>query len=343
MNPNHPSVLCVDDEPNILRTLHWMLHKEFNVMTATDGASALELLRKHDFDVIVSDQRMPGMIGSEFLRQACQVAPRAMRILLTGYSDMQALLKSINEGEVFRFVAKPWKNEELSRTVREAAQIARTQPAPFADSAPPAFSASLPAAFAGSMPAPLEALAGLDAHILVLDDDPELARMLAQVMAPGTTLHRAGSLPEAVAILADAPVSVLVSETHVGRRDTTGLLRLLKQSHPEIVSVVVTAESDVDAVVKLINQGQVYRFIPKPVKPGFLKILLASALQKHHELLKVPGAAQRHAVEQAPTSVREQLMRDVAQQTPQGAGANRPAAAGLLEKIGGGLRRLFGS
>jgi DNA-binding NtrC family response regulator len=335
MNPNHPSVLCVDDEPNILRTLHWMLHKEFNVMTATDGASALELLRKHDFDVIVSDQRMPGMIGSEFLRQACEVAPRAMRILLTGYSDMQALLKSINEGEVFRFVSKPWKNEELSRTVREAAQIARTPPMPFASSVPPAFSASLPA--------PLEALPGVQEHILVLDDDPELARMLGQVMAPGTTLHRASTLPEAVAILADAPISVLVSETRVGRKDTTGLLRLLKQSHPEIVSVVVTAESDVDAVVKLINQGQVYRFIPKPVKAGFLKILLGSALQKHHELAKLPGLAQRHAVERAPESVREQLVRDVAREPGRTTAASQVAAPGLMDKIGVGLRRLFGS
>jgi DNA-binding NtrC family response regulator len=343
MNLNNPSVLCVDDEPNILRTLHWMLHKEFNVMTATDGASALELLRKHDFDVIVSDQRMPGMIGSEFLRQACEIAPRAMRILLTGYSDMQALLKSINEGEVFRFVSKPWKNEELSRTVREAAQIARTQPVPFANSIPPAFSPSLPPAFSVSIPAPLEALPGVEEHILVLDDDPELARMLEQVMAPGSTLHRAASLPQAVAILSDAPISVLVSETRVGRRDATGLLRLLKQSHPEIVSVVVTADSDVDAVVKLINQGQVYRFIPKPVKAGYLKILLASALQKHHGLAKQPGLAQRHAVELAPQSVRDELVRDVARESARGSAVKAAADPGLLEKIGVGLRRLFGS
>ena len=135
MNPRHPSVLCVDDEPNILRSLHWMLHKEFNVMTASDGASALELLRKHDFDVIVSDQRMPGMIGSEFLRQACEVAPRAMRILLTGYSDMPAILQSINESEVFRFVNKPWNNEHLVGTVRQAAAIALSTPAPVAPDA----------------------------------------------------------------------------------------------------------------------------------------------------------------------------------------------------------------
>ena len=342
MNPKHPSVLCVDDEPNILRSLHWMLRKEFNVMTAPDGASALEMLRRHDFDVIVSDQRMPGMIGSEFLRQACQVAPRAMRILLTGYSDMQSLLRSINEGEVFRYVTKPWKNEELSRTVREAAQIARSEPAPFSH-ALPAFSATLPPAFSGSMPAPLEALAGVEQHILVLDEDPEPARVIEQVMAPGTRLHRAASVPEAVAILGAAPVSVLVSETRVGRSDTTGLLRLLKQSHPEIVSVVLTTDSDVEAVVKLINQGQVYRFIPKPVKPHFLKILLGSALQKHQDLLQLPGTVRRHAVEQAPAGLREQLEREVAQEAARVPGAASAEQRGMLEKIGLGLRRLFSS
>ena len=325
MNPNNPSVLCVDDEPNILRSLHWMLHKEFNVMTAPDGATALEMLRRHDFDVIVSDQRMPGMIGSEFLRQACQVAPRAMRILLTGYSDMQALLKSINDGEVFRFVPKPWKNDELSRTVREAAEIARLHSTGFSPS-------SL---------SPLEAIAGAEEHVLVLDADPELANLVEQVMAPGTELYRAGTLPEAIAILGASPISVLVSETRVGRNDTTGMLRMLKQSHPEIVSVVVTAETDVDAVVKLINQGQVYRFIPKPVKAGFLKILLASALQKHHELVKVPAWTRRHAVERVPEGLREQLFQLVAHEAARAPAGGAAANSGFFERIGGSFRRLF--
>ena len=280
MQAKNGTVLCVDDEPSILRSLYWMLHKEFTVMTAPDGATALEMLRKHDFDVIVSDQRMPGMIGSELLRQACEQAPRAMRILLTGYSDMQGILRSINEGEVFRFVAKPWKNEELSRTVREAAEIARSQ-----------------AAFLHSQPLPLEAIEGAEEHVLVLDADPELAAMVSQVMAPGTELYRATSLPEAVAILGASPISVLVSETRVGRSDATGLLRLLKQSHPEIVSVVLTADSDVDAVVKLINQGQIYRFIPKPVKPGYMRMIMRSALAKSHQMLESPDLKNRHLVE----------------------------------------------
>lgn len=320
MRPDHPSVLCVDDEPNILRSLHWMLHKEFNVMTAPDGATALQMLREREFDVIVSDQRMPGMIGSEFLRQACEVSPRAMRILLTGYSDMQAMLQSINEGEVFRFVAKPWRNDELSRTVREAAEIARTQPAP-------------------PRPASPEAPAG--AHVLLLDDDDELAGMLQQVLEPGTRLSHATSLSQAVAVLDGLPVSVLVSETRLGCVDTTPLLKLLKQHHPHIVSVVLTRDSDVDTVIKLINQGQVYRFIPKPVKPGFLKLLIHSALQKHEELKKVPGALRRHAVERAPDSIRDQLFRQVereeAQREPVPVGGN----SSFLDKRGVSVRRLF--
>jgi len=316
-------VLCVDDEPNILRSLHWLLHKDFDVMTAPDGFIALEMLRKHDFDVIVSDQRMPGMIGSEFLREACKLAPRAMRILLTGYSDMQAILRSINEGEVFRFVNKPWSNEELCKTVAEAAAIARTQPMP----APPAAPESI-------------ALGG--ECILLIDEDPEMAAMLKQVLSSESRLSHARSLSEAVAILSSETVAVLVSETRVGRMDTTPLVKVLKQRHPEIVSIVFTIDSDVDAVIKLINQGQIYRFIPKPVKAGFLKIMLASAVHKHRELKNVPGTAQRHTVEKAPEGVLEKMVQDIHQEAARLSPAvETRGSISLLNRIGGGLKRLF--
>lgn len=314
------SVLCVDDEPNILRSLHWMLHRDFDVMTAPDGHAALDMLRKHDFDVIVSDQRMPGMIGSELLREARKQAPRAMRILLTGYSDMQAILRSINEGEVFRFVNKPWSNEELTNTVAEAALIAKTQPPP----APEADTES---------PHPAGDC------ILLLDDDPEMAAMLTELVGSDNRLCHARSVAEAVAILGAEPVSVLVSDTRVGRVDTTPLVKMLKHRHPDIVSIVLTVDSDVDAVIKLINQGQVYRFIPKPVKAGFLKIMLSSASQKHRELKGDPGRARRHAVEVTPAQSQEKLVEEIWQD----AARLPPRGAGFLERIGGGLKRLFAS
>lgn len=315
------SVLCVDDEPNILRSLHWMLHKDFDVMTAPDGHTALAMLRKHDFDVIVSDQRMPGMIGSELLREACKQAPRAMRILLTGYSDMQAILRSINEGEVFRFVNKPWSNEELTNTVAEAALIAKTQPTP-------------------APPGETEAEPTRGDCILLLDEDPQMLSMLTEVVGPGDRLCHASSVAEAVAILGSEPISVLVSDTRVGRVDTTPLVKMLKHRHPDIVSVVLTVDSDVDAIIKLINQGQVYRFIPKPVKAGFLKIMLSSAAQKHRELKSDPGRAHRHAVEMTPAQSQEKLVEEIWQEAARL--PPRPGGgAGFLERIGGGLKRLF--
>lgn len=321
------SVLCVDDEPNILRSLHWMLHKDFDVMTAPDGYAGLEMLRKHDFDVIVSDQRMPGMIGSEFLREACKLAPRSMRILLTGYSDMQAILKSINEGEVFRFVNKPWSNEELSTTVAEAAAIARTQPvpaAPVAEGAAPAIDETLDS-------------------ILVLDEDPELLGVVKQSIAPQARITHAASMAEAVAVLGSEPVAVIVSDTRVGRMDTTPLLKVLKQRHPHIVSVVLTADTDVDAVIKLINQGQVYRFIPKPVKPAFLKIMLASAVHKHRELRSTPGLERRHVVQAAPAGTEEKLVQAVQEEAMRlKPAAQAQGGASMLGRIGGGLKKLFG-
>lgn len=318
------TVLCVDDEPNILRSLHWMLRKEFHVMTAPDGPTALEMLRKHDFDVIVSDQRMPGMMGSEFLHEACALAPRAMRILLTGYSDMQAILLSINEGEVFRFVHKPWSNDELSRTVREAALIARTQPAP-----------PVPIA------AQAEAASTCGERILVLDQDPHLLEVLQQVASPGTQLCPAQSLSGAIAVLDAGRVAVMVSETRLGRVDTTPLLKLLKQSRPEIVTIVISEDSDVDTVVKLINQGQIYRFIPKPVKPNFLRIMLASAVHKHQALAKEPGYARRHQVDKVPPSLRDKLLADVQREVDRTPAGLALGGASFIERLGDRMRRMF--
>ncbi|WP_420475869.1 response regulator [Noviherbaspirillum sp. ST9] len=319
-------VLCVDDEPNILRSLHWMLHKDFDVMTAPDGLSGLEMLRKHDFDVIVSDQRMPGMMGSEFLREACKIAPRAMRILLTGYSDLQAILRSVNEGEVFRFVNKPWSNEELTKTVAEAATIAKTQP----------------------LPAPVEDAGPGGESILLIDDDKEMIELVRQAVGPDTQFRHASTLSEAVTILSAQPVGVLMSETRVGRMDTTPLVKLLKQKHPEIVSMVFTVNSDVDAIIKLINQGQIYRFIPKPVKPGFLKLMLSSAVNKHRELKRSPGAVRRHAVEKTPEGLEQKLEQDIQLEAVRNAAPAASAGQAMndgsfMHRIGIGFRRIFGT
>lgn len=117
-------VLCVDDEPMILDGLKRTLRPECSVSTASNGAEALEILRRDtNFDVILSDLRMPGMDGAEFLHQARQFAPDASRILLTGHADLESAIEVINQGRVFRFLTKPTTREVLFTAVRDGAEL----------------------------------------------------------------------------------------------------------------------------------------------------------------------------------------------------------------------------
>ena len=102
-----PSILFVDDEERVVNQLRMIFRQNYEVHTATSGAEGLAILQRTPVDVVVSDQRMPGMTGIEFLAQVRNQRPAAMRLLLTGYSDLAAIVGSVNEGEVFRFINKP--------------------------------------------------------------------------------------------------------------------------------------------------------------------------------------------------------------------------------------------
>jgi response regulator RpfG family c-di-GMP phosphodiesterase len=103
-----PRVLCVDDEPNVLEGLTLNLGRRYDVETAGGGAAALELLQRDpQRSVIVSDMRMPGMDGATFLAKARTLAPDAVRMLLTGQTDIEAAIQAVNEGQIFRFLTKP--------------------------------------------------------------------------------------------------------------------------------------------------------------------------------------------------------------------------------------------
>jgi response regulator RpfG family c-di-GMP phosphodiesterase len=110
-----PRILCVDDEPMVLEGLRDVLRRSFDVRTASSGAEGLALLKEHrrEIAVVISDMRMPEMPGSVFLREARRVAPLAVRMLLTGYSDSDAAIKAVTDGQIFRFLTKPCDRDEL--------------------------------------------------------------------------------------------------------------------------------------------------------------------------------------------------------------------------------------
>lgn len=113
-------ILLVDDEVPNLRLLRRVLSEEHDTFEAQSGAEALALLQQHVMSLIITDQRMPGMTGVQLLEQSLPITPNAIKILLTGYTDVQALIDAINAGHVYKYIPKPWDAEELKLTVRRA-------------------------------------------------------------------------------------------------------------------------------------------------------------------------------------------------------------------------------
>jgi DNA-binding NtrC family response regulator len=114
------SILLVDDEPEILFSLRGLLRREFDLHTANSGAEALEALHRHPVHVIMTDQRMPEMTGVELLRRARGECPEAIRIVFTGYADIKAVIDAINQGQIYRYLTKPWDPDELLAVLRQA-------------------------------------------------------------------------------------------------------------------------------------------------------------------------------------------------------------------------------
>ena len=117
---NLPNLLAVDDEQSSLNAIKQTLRRSFNVTLAKNGHAALEAMRSNNFSVILADQRMPEMTGVEFFKKAIERQPSAMRILITGYSDAEAMIHAINEGQIFYYVHKPWEPDDLELIVKRA-------------------------------------------------------------------------------------------------------------------------------------------------------------------------------------------------------------------------------
>ncbi|MES2932880.1 MAG: response regulator, partial [Pseudomonadota bacterium] len=108
------TLLCVDDEPNILSSLRRLFRaKGYRILIAESGAAGLKVLETETVDLVISDMRMPEMDGAQFLEQVRSRWPETIRLLLTGYSDIQSILDAINRGEIYRYITKPWDDNDI--------------------------------------------------------------------------------------------------------------------------------------------------------------------------------------------------------------------------------------
>ncbi|WP_088278843.1 response regulator [Ideonella sp. A 288] len=277
-------VLFVDDEERIVNLLRIMFRANFEVFTATSGDAALKIIDAHDIQVVVSDQRMPGMTGIELLSAVRQRSPATMRILLTGYSDLAAIVGSVNDGEVFRFANKPWNNEEIKATVAEAADIALAS----AEVTPSQFE-TVPSMF-NAVAAPA---------LLVLDDSDTDRRQIMHLFAADYRVFGASNVAEALKVIEQQDIGVIVSEARVGSEDTGQLLRILKKNFPLITTVMLTSSADSDLVIKMINQAQIFRFAMKPIRAGVFQLAVSAAMKEHRRFRADPRLVARHRVAKA--------------------------------------------
>lgn len=118
--PIRHKILVVDDEDANLRLLRRVLGRDYDVVEAVSGDAGIELLEEHEISLIISDQRMPGMTGVQLLEKSRDIRPDAIKMLLTGYTDLEALIGAINDGRVYKYIQKPWDAEELKMTVKRA-------------------------------------------------------------------------------------------------------------------------------------------------------------------------------------------------------------------------------
>ncbi|MBX3717903.1 MAG: protein kinase [Burkholderiales bacterium] len=261
-------VLFVDDEERILNALRTLFRSQYHVFTAENGALALEFVKRFGIHVVVSDQRMPNMTGVELLRQVKDLSPNSVRMLLTGYSDLAAIVGSINEGEVFRFVKKPWDNEDMQKTIADAVAIAME--------------------LAAAPPAPAEPLAKLDASILVIDTSDALAEGLKSVLGGVAPIRLVASPEDALKALETEEIALIVADLSVGQDGLITLFKLLKAGHPEILSILVTEASDSELVIELINQAQIFRFLNKPIQVRQMRGHVEAALAKYRAFKQRP-------------------------------------------------------
>ena len=337
-----PRLLFVDDEQRVLNSMRIMFRRQFDLFLASHGAEALDIVKAKNIDVIVADHRMPKMTGVEVLSKVRDLSPRTVRILLTGYADLDAVEGSINESEVFRFLTKPCAPKQLRETIELAAKLARETPAPEpkpelapaetleiimeadtvteiggpqtahehaakrapAASVRPDSTARMQAPQFAPQPdldpaAPVKSASG-GLGIVVFSSDNEVISAVQQAVRGRLPVYNAGNVVHVVKILTEHRPGVLVTDVSEDKATIQAMTARLKEHLPELVTIAVSQHRDVLDMVWLINHGQIFRFLRKPLSAGRCAISLQAALQHHRMLLKNPELMKRHEVEAAP-------------------------------------------
>ena len=410
-------ILFVDDEKRVLNSMRGLFRRHYELFLATEGVEAVRIAAENDIDVIVADQRMPGMTGIEVLAKIKEHSPRTVRILLTGYADPSAIEGSINVGEVFRFLSKPCPPKMLRETLTLAIEASKTNPvaaeptaspppaktAPEAAEPPPAAAPATPAPAAPpatavaplpptptmppvagladtpkpEQPAPVAAaesdrteshpiepdgeqptvsdsddtqpalrtlsedaiaagpdessshwqsvtnvvmsedsveetqenvaltsstLGHRDVGVVVFTVDSDFAATAIRAVSAERATMLATTLVKVAQAIDEQNAGVLVTDFTTNKTILQKIIGALKQHMPELVTIAVSDGRDSNDMINLINYGQIFRYIVKPVEPDNLLADINAAVIRHLYLLNNPESVKRHQVNESSTA-----------------------------------------
>jgi response regulator RpfG family c-di-GMP phosphodiesterase len=308
--PAKLKALFVDDEPMILEGLSQLFDMTYDVYTACSGQEAIDYARQTpDLAIVVSDQRMPGLKGIDVLRAIKEISPDTIRILLTGFADADAILDSVNVGEVFRYVRKPWNPDELTallslaaatyldrKKIKAKAQPKIPEPAPSLSALPSLQNLALPELQKQQTIEEnfLDRLAKFSEHsverafhsesgkpkILVVDDEQGVLTALSQLLSDSYEVFTARSADEAMELLRkDSFMTLLLTDQRMPKKTGTDFLIESREIAPIVPKILITAYTDVEDIIRLINEGQIYRYIQKPWDPEKLRATIHEAIE----------------------------------------------------------------
>ncbi|MFQ3607249.1 MAG: response regulator [Chloroherpetonaceae bacterium] len=266
------TILFVDDERPILSSLAFSFEGHYHVLTAQSGEEALNIIKTQPISVIVSDQRMPLMTGTELLSRVKQISPATMRILLTGYADIEAIMNSLNVGSVFRFVNKPWDSEKLHATIQLACQI-YDQMNHLVKNAP--------------MPEPSQQFARTpnEKKSLLFIDTPNNLAALRSLFETEYHALVADSFEQALQLLQSNEISVLTTEAELNGEECVPFIVALRELKPNLATILLTNSKDASLAMRLINQGRIFRYLVKPFTRQTLKDTIREAIHQYSNSL----------------------------------------------------------
>lgn len=284
-----PKIAFIDDEPRILRSLKMHFRQSHDVFTTTDANELMKYVSEHEVQVVISDQRMPDKTGTEVLRDVKEASPNTIRILLTGYADLNAVIDSVNEGEIYRYITKPWQNDELKKVVNKATEIAQ-QTQDIAQESDEVYETESQAV----------SNAGAKRNVLVLDDDEDVYQQMKSYFKNMYTVSWASNLEQAAKLLQKKSFGVTITDATLNQENITPIVYALKNIQPDLMVIMLTEFKDAHMVIDLINKGQVYRCLPRPTNFTMMSLSLDRAFQHHERLVQQPILAARHHVEEVP-------------------------------------------